>query len=230
MNRFLVPVITLLLLALACGGSVWADTVEDPLHGACTGCVDNGTNTPLGTATTFGFTISPVSQTGTLVVDILVPNNYSVPLSFALTTGGGATLLGTATEFSPTAWKSGDLASYLGITASPNNPIGAYLPATNGLDPSATGFYVFQATLGTAIYFPGPGGTNWFPFDAISGLGNDFGAYIVGFCSSGCSGSSEVATANSGALLITPEPSSLVTLLVGLLGLALLAGRRVLTV
>ncbi len=189
MRKVLLSVLVLLLLALAYGGPVLADTVEDPLHGMCNGtgtgtCSDNGTNTPLGNSTTFGFSISPVSQTGTLVVDILVPNNYAIPVSFALTTGGGATSLGTASLFSSTAWSSGNLATYLGIGASPNNPIGAYLPAADVQDPGAMSFYVFQGTVNTAVFFPGPGGTNWLPFDVIGGLGA--GSYIIGFCSSGC--------------------------------------------
>ena len=230
MRTVLLPVFVLLLLALACGGSVLADTVEDPLHGMCNGtgtgtCIDNGTNTPLGNSTTFGFSISPGAQTGTLVVDILVPSNYAIPLPFALTTGGGATSLGTASLFSSTAWSSGNLANYLGISASPNNPIGGYLSATDVQDPGAMGFYVFQGTVNTAVFFPGPGGTNWLPFDMIGGL--RAGSYIIGFCSSGC-GTPEVATANSGALFV-PEPSSLVMLFSGLLAMSLFVGRRSLT-
>src|SRR4051794_18622194 len=66
--------------------------IDDPLHGFCNGtlpagsCVDNGTNTPLGNSTQFGFTISPGPQTGTLFLDILVPNNETQPVSgFAVT-------------------------------------------------------------------------------------------------------------------------------------------------
>jgi hypothetical protein len=46
--------------------------------------------------------------------------------------------------FSTTAWTTGTLADFLGITASPDNPIGAFLPATQALDPGATGFFVYQ--------------------------------------------------------------------------------------
>src|ERR1700722_4287136 len=123
----------LIVLALACGGAAWADTVIDPLHGQCNGtgtgtCSDNGSNTPLGNSTTYGFTISPGPQTGDLFIDILLPNNYTPPAGgFAITTTV------TATQQTGT-WTSGTLARFLGISASPDNPIGAYLPTTQFLD------------------------------------------------------------------------------------------------
>ena len=50
--------------------SAFADIIPDPLHGFCNGtgtgtCSDNGTNTPLGNSTTFGFSISPDPRPGT---------------------------------------------------------------------------------------------------------------------------------------------------------------------
>ena len=63
-----------------------ADIIDDPLHGQCNGsgggaCIDNGTNTPLGNSTSFSFSISPPSQTGDLVLEVLVPNNKSAAIS-----------------------------------------------------------------------------------------------------------------------------------------------------
>jgi hypothetical protein len=86
LRKVLLPVLGFLALVLAFGGTVWADTVDDPLHGFCNGtgtgiCSDNQTNTPLGNSTTFGFSISPGPQTGDLLLDILVPNNYTIPVS-----------------------------------------------------------------------------------------------------------------------------------------------------
>lgn len=246
MKKVLLPSLIFLALVLASGGAVWADTVVDPLHGVCNGtgtgtCSDNGTNTPLGNSTTFGFSISPGPQTGDLVLDILIPNNYALPVSFAITGTqcGAANNLacsGTANLFSATAWNSGDLDAYLGISGSPNNPIGAYLPTTQTLDPAASGFFVFQADLGTSEIWDNANAGNGPVFNMLGGLTGLNGAYIVGFCGTGCNGNTDpyVATANSGALLVngnTPvsEPSSFLMLGAGLLGLAVLASRRALT-
>jgi hypothetical protein len=238
LRRVLFPILAFLTLVLTCGGAVWADTVDDPLHGFCNGtgtgtCSDNGTNTPLGNSTTFGFSISPGPQTGDLLIEILVPNNYFIPATFAImgTQGGlsnNQSISTTATLVSNVAWTSGTLATYLGITASPSNPIGAYLPTASGLDPGATGFYVFQANTGISKIWDNSHETNGPIFNMITGISGDKGAYILGFCSTGCS-SPYVATANSGALIETPEPSSLVMLCAGLLSLAAFASRRSLT-
>ena len=50
----------------------------------------------------------------------------------------------TASLFSATTWSSGRLDAYLGISASPANPIVAYLSSTQDLDPNATGFYLMR--------------------------------------------------------------------------------------
>jgi hypothetical protein len=238
MRKVLLPVLALLTLALACGAASWADTAVDPLHGQCNGtggqtCTDTGVVTPLGNSTTYGFTISPGPQTGDLRIVILLPDNYTAPAGgFAITPTINATIAQGGAD-----WNTGDLDTFLGISASPSNPIGAYLGLAQGLDPLAAGFFVFVADLGsTTIPDNSNASSVTGEFTLPSGLGSDLGAFIVGFCGTGCT-KPFVATANSGALIVngtatvpSPEPGSLTFLGAGLLGLALLAGRRVLTV
>jgi len=205
------------------------------LHGYCAGvgqCIDNGSNSPtaINPPSNFGFTTSPGPNSGvTLLIDILEPNNEAhAP---AAITG---TYSGTATLFSATPWSSGALDAYLGISASPTNPIGAYIPDPS--DPGATSFFVYQLSIspGGGVTLQSPANPNVSPLENIT-AGIPLGSYIVGFFNEGTMASpSWQATANSGAILetspppaVVPEPSSIILLGSVTLGLATLLKRKV---
>lgn len=241
LSRIAVGVSGGLALAVAAGVSpAWAElaplgtTTSDPLHGFCWGsssCADNGTNTPTKSdPPQFGFTISPGPQTGNLILDILIPNSEdSKPssLSFTVTeTNGGVndnkTVTATATLVKSSAWGSGDLETYLGYklgSGAPKNPLGAYLPSTDALVSTATGFYVYQVDLGQTTVLPtgtsNPGSGPEFSLSSSIAQG----AYIVSYL--GESGS-YISTANSGAIFETskpvPEPVAALLLATGLAG------------
>jgi hypothetical protein len=183
--------------------------ILDPLQGYCspaaTQCIDNGTNSPTSNnpPQNFGFTVSPGPASGDFRIDILTPNNQAAGPSFTLT----GTLSGTATKLVGT-WTSGQLDAFLGISASPTNPIGAFLPSTVALDPGATGFNVYQVDFGPNITLLGPSNPNISPLENISSGLLPLASYIVGFLNEGTVANPNwVATANSGAIFDTGIPS-----------------------
>ena len=223
------------VLVVGIAASAWAQDTQDPLHSWCvTACPENngGTVTPIN-AGSWGFYASPGPLSGTdYLIEILIPNNEDTgSISFA-GNGGSAnanvSISATATKFSSTAWSfnsNSTLDVYLGLSnASPNNPVNAWSGLTQGVDSGATGYYVYQADLGTN------GTSGWtIPkaadeatgpvFDGLVGI--PAGALIVAFLEGTTEQHPTVATANSGALFfnsgdinplgnLVPEPSSIV--------------------
>ena len=232
--------VTAASLSIAAPALAVPDVNPPTLHGFCALgniCTDNGTDTPTSVQPpVFGFASSGGNADGTLWIDILVPNNDPIPVSFGIS---GA-LSGTATLYSTTAWTSGFLKDYLGgLDASPANGIDAYLPSTQGCstnppqgcDPGATGYYVFVADLGstTLLGTSGVGGTGQDNY--LMTLDQDLaaGGYILGFLQQT---DDYGATANSGAILETnrgvPEPATWAMMVLGFgaAGVAIRRSRR----
>jgi hypothetical protein len=237
------------LTAFIGGGAISLALLSSPafatLHGWCGGgtttlCMDNGTNSPfdVNPPNPFGFTSSPPGETGTLFLKVLVPDNETVAGPFAVT-GAATATANLVTGTTPGPWTTGSLQDYLGIPfvgETPDNPIGAYLPSTQALDPGATGFNVYEADLGTQT-IAGPSGP---PNQLFDITGPPLASYLVAFIEFPTGGGE--ATANSGAIFITascvpgtpgcnsgppiPEPPSLALIGSGLVIFGFLWRRR----
>lgn len=231
----------------------------DSLHGFCVPatptCSDNGAVTPVPTnLPTFGFGAANGPLLGTDELAFLIPNNRDSSPSFTFSVkmvNGGptntTTATGTATLFSTTPWSSSlpkaqqQLDGYLGLSANPTNPIGAYVPGPpcNGgvnppCDPGVASYFVYTVSFANTNILSQANESNG-PIFSLSGLPSSLGgvlplgSFILDF-STDANGDT-TGTPNSAALEIsgtpTPEPGTLLMLGTGLLGIAALVRRRI---
>ena len=220
---------------LAMGVGLARADIIDPLHGAICPTAGTCSDTETGghvlmpTNTGFGFDVSPNGGSGTLSIIILTPNNDG-SFSTDSVTGNGFT---SATSFGTSAgvWSTGSLAAFLGLSASPDNPIGAYLPLAQTLDAGATGFNVYVLHDTMSFTLPGPlSGPGSLPDEFALAGALPMGSFIDGFFQES---DKDVATANSGALFVnttavaaTPLPGALPMFVGGLGLLGLIKSRK----
>jgi len=183
-------------LYLVCAATAVCSSVAgaDTLHGFCSDC---GSSSPVGATAAgplrdFGFWNAGRGNSGTYFIDILTPDNGvgSAPPGTYTITGGAS---GTAALFSSTAWTSGTLDSYLGIRASPSNPLSAWLHATQSLDPKAMGYWVFQANLGSNTLGTSSGTGPLLNLNSTLPQGSVIVAFLENGTSRGTSGSHETS-------------------------------------
>src|SRR5215469_4935004 len=162
----------------------------DALHGFCSDCAgsSSASTAAAGALSDFGFWDAGKNNTGTYFIDILTPDNGAPFGTYAIS--GGAS--GTAALFSSAAWTGGKLDNYLGISASPTNPLNAWLHATQSLDAKATGYWVYQANLGLNSLGTSSGTGPLLKLNSSLPQGSVIVAFLENGTSRGTSGSHEI--------------------------------------